>query len=193
MGEEAPQETPDKPGKPSGKGLRQIVVSRVFTAQVVLLVTLLLLVVAGYFLPEHLGSFVFSLLVGCIGGSVALSRRVGREGPEAMAEVARSWITTLMPLLHGGLMAGVAYLLFISGILTGDGGNGLFTSNLFPNFVQPEQEAGETMSIRVLLGIRPGGIEDLGKLWVWCFVAGYSEKFVTGILGTLEKQGPGKP
>jgi hypothetical protein len=32
----------------------------------------------------------------------------------------------MMPVLYGGLMAGVAYLLFMSGFLSGEGGARLF-------------------------------------------------------------------
>lgn len=39
-----------------------------------------------------------------------------------------------MPFLYGGMMAAVAYLLFMAGILTGDSGGGLLTTNVFPNF-----------------------------------------------------------
>jgi hypothetical protein len=39
----------------------------------------------------------------------------------------------------------------------------------------------------------PVSMKDVGKLLVWCFVAGYSEKFVTGILKQLERRGEGSP
>jgi hypothetical protein len=31
-------------------------------------------------------------------------------------------------------------------------------------------------------------VRDFGKLLIWAFVAGYSERFVTGILDTLENK-----
>ncbi len=96
-----------------------------------------------------------------------------------------------MPLLYGGLMAGIAYLLFVSGILSGDGGSGLFTSNLFPNFTEPQTKTEQL--IRAFLEIRPVSMKDTGKLLVWCFVAGYSERFVTGILKQLERRGEEGP
>lgn len=34
-------------------------------------------------------------------------------------------------------------------------------------------------------------MKDVGKLLVWCFVAGYSESFVTGILKQLESRSEG--
>ena len=83
-------------------------------------------------------------------------------------------------------MAAVAYMLFISRLLTGDDGGGLFTSNLFPLFAESSQVDGELLNLRHVLEIRPVGVGDAGKLMVWCFLAGYSEKFVTQILSTLE-------
>jgi len=35
-----------------------------------------------------------------------------------------------------------------------------------------------------------GTVADVGKLLVWSFLAGYSERFVTGILSTLEQKSP---
>ena len=77
-------------------------------------------------------------------------------------------------------MASVAYLLFMSGILTGEQGQGLFTSNLFPNFTHPVIPTGQLLTVPMILQIRPVSVADVGKLFVWCFLAGYSERFVTG-------------
>lgn len=94
--------------------------------------------------------------------------------------------------MYGGLMDVVTYLLFMSGILTGDGGDGLFTSNLFPNFDRPSVDGdGSMFNMRTVLTLRPVSVADVGKLMVWCFVSGYSERFVVGILGTLEDRGGG--
>ena len=94
-----------------------------------------------------------------------------------------------MPLLYGTLMAGVAYLLFMSEILSGDGGGGLFTTNIFPNFTKPDSS---TPLVNQFVTMTPDGMRNSGKLLVWCFIAGYSERFVTGILDQLEKKGQGK-
>ena len=164
---------------------RLAVVRRIFVAQLCLVAAFWLLAAVGYF--WHVGSFFFGLLLGSLGGSIALLRRVRTEEAPVVAELAADVTSTLMPMLYGGLMAGVAYLLFLSGILSGDGGSGLFTSNLFPNFTAPKPETEEL--IKSFLEIRPESMEDAGKLLVWCFVAGYSERFVTGILKQLERRG----
>lgn len=169
------------------------VIRRIFVAQLSLIMSFGLLAIAAYTWPERIGSFFFAFLLGCIGGSVALLKRIRKSDPKVIEDLASDWISTLMPLLYGGLMASVAYLLFMSGILSGDGGNGLFTSNLFPNFTRPKPEAGELLSVRQIIQMRPETLKDVGKLLVWCFLAGYSERFVIGILKQLERSNEGKP
>ena len=92
-------------------------------------------------------------------------------------------MATLMPLLYGGVMAGVTYLLFMSRILTGED-QGLFTSNLFPRFT----DMPDPFNMKDYFDMDVRGGTDLGKLLVWSFLAGYSEKFVTGILHQLESR-----
>ena len=107
---------------------RRIVVRRIFITQLCLVGAISLLVLIGLFWP--VGSFLFGLSLGSLGGSIALLRRVRGEMASVLVEIAADMTSTLMPVLYGGLMAGVAYLLFMSGILSGEGGSGLFTSNL---------------------------------------------------------------
>lgn len=166
-------------------------IRRIFVAQLSLVVTFGVLAIAAYAWPERIGSFFFAFFLGCIGGSVALLKRIRKSDSRVIEDLATYWIATLMPLLYGGVMAGIAYLLFMSGILSGDGGNGLFTSNLFPNFTRPNPEAGELLSIRQIVQMRPETLKDIGKLLVWCFLAGYSERFVIGILKQLERSKEG--
>lgn len=167
------------------------VIRRIFVAQLSLIVTFGALAIAAYAWPERIGSFFFAFFLGCIGGSVALLKRIRKEDAKVIEELASYWIATLMPLLYGGIMASVAYLLFMSGILSGDGGNGLFTSNLFPNFTSPRPESGELLSFKQIVQMRPETLKDIGKLLVWCFLAGYSERFVIGILKQLERSKEG--
>ena len=170
----------------------QAVIRRVFIAQLGLLAGVGALFLIGLVYTQQFSSFPFAFLAGCLGGSISLLRRLKRESQTVLEELAASWISALMPLLYGGLMAAVAYVLFMSGILTGDGGQGLFTSNLFPNFTAPEEKEGGLLSVPVLLQLRPESVKDFGKLLVWCFLAGYSEKFVAGILQSLEARTAGK-
>lgn len=170
----------------------RLIIQRLFIAQLGLLGLTCVGVVVLVIETSQLGSAPFAFLAGCLGGSIALIRRLPKESDATIEMLSAGWIATLMPLLYGGFMAGVAYVLFMSGILTGDSGGGLFTSNLFPKFTNPDPANGELLNMRTVLQLRPESTQDLGKLAVWCFVSGYSERFVLGILGTLEERGTGR-
>ncbi len=172
--------------------LTERILRRIFALQGLVLLGLLLLVVAGRHFTGHLGSLPGSLLLGAFGGSLSLLRRLRTSRGRTIGRFASSLPAVAMPFVYGGLMAGVAYLLFLSGILTGEGGHGLLTSNLFPVFTSPPSEPGTLLNMNQVLQIRPASIQDLGKLLVWCFLAGYSERFVAGILQMLEQRGAGQ-
>lgn len=181
---------------------QRVVIQTIFVVQIGLVLVIFLLIGLGYWLENGLlvslglcqqaepcsnkgfGFFWFSFLAGCVGASLGALKRI-RSDPQFAVELAQSRIATLMPVLYGGLMAGVAYLLFMSGILSGDGGNGLLTTNLFPNF---SAASAARASLSEYLAMRPATMADAGKLIVWCFLAGYSERFVAGILGQLEQK-----
>lgn len=185
-----------------GKTAQRVVIQTIFVVQICLVLVIFSLIGLGYWLENGLlvtlgfcqendpcrdrgfGFFWFSFLAGCVGASLGALKRI-RGDAQFAVELAQSRITTLMPVLYGGLMAGVAYLLFMSGILSGDGGNGLLTTNLFPNFTAA---TAARASLSEYLAMRPTTMADAGKLTVWCFLAGYSERFVAGILGQLEQR-----
>ncbi|MBX3746054.1 MAG: hypothetical protein KF833_12180 [Verrucomicrobiae bacterium] len=181
---------PETPPDPLATVLR-----RIFLAQALLVAGVVALVIIGNRFPGHLGSVPGSLLLGALGGSLSLLRRLKGGSDDVVARFATHLTAVIMPLVYGALMAGVAYLLFMSGILTGEGGQGLFTSNLFPLFTSPEIPDGTLLSMQQVLQIRPATVQDLGKLLVWCFLAGYSESFIVGILEVLERrqQSPAPP
>lgn len=133
-----------------------------------------------------IGFFWFAFLAGCFGTTVSVVRQT-RSDPKALRELSRSWVGLLVPHLYGGLLAGLTYFLFLSGVISGTsngtGSGGLLTSNLFPVF--SVDQASERASIRAYLELRPASLTDVGKLLIWCFVAGYSECFVIGILDHL--------
>jgi len=167
--------------------LSKTIIHRIFIAQIVLIVTCaVVVIVLSLFTADQLGSFIFAFLFGCFGGSISLIRRIHEEPISSLELIADSWISNLMPLMYGGLMAAVTYMLFVSGLLTGIQGDGLFISNLFPDFKNLSDTAGEPLSMQHVLNVRPTEVKDAGKLMVWCFLAGYSEKFVTQMLSTLE-------
>lgn len=158
-----------------------------FFTQIGLLLLLAVLFIIGYSDNKwKVGSFFFAIILGALGASVSLMKRVrANDLPFSTDQSNLGIFATLIPILYGTVLAGVAYLLFMSGILSGDGGTGLLTTNLFPNFINPDPNDD---LLKQFVTIQPSGIKDSGKLLVWCFLAGYSERFVTGILSQLESR-----
>ena len=80
-------------------------------------------------LTAQMGTMFFALIAGVIGAEVSIIRRMPRLKDADVKALISSWWSLLVPLMAGGLMAGFLYMSFMAGILTGDGGGGLFTSN----------------------------------------------------------------
>lgn len=167
---------------------KSLIYRRLLLSSVGSLAVILLLVVAGLIFTNHLGGLPFSLACGCLGANLSLFRRLRVENDQRLIYLAQDWNFTLLPMIYGGIAGGVMYLLFMSGILSDATGDGLFTSNLFPEFSKPSGPEGQPLSVGTILEIRPVAVRDFGKLLVWAFVSGYSERFVTGILDTLESK-----
>jgi hypothetical protein len=196
---EEPKNTPpEKAPRVLDETRRQVaesLIQRIFIAQVVCLVLFGISVGIGLLFPERFGAFWLAFICGALGGSLSLIKRIRVEKLEVLREIESSLITTLMPLLYGGILAGITYLLFLGCVLTGDSEGGLFTSNLFPEFLglncavdaASGQAAGPDM--KDIIQIRPRTIQDFAKLLIWSVLSGYSEKFVDGILRTLERRG----
>lgn len=166
------------------------VLKEIFYIQIGLILLLAGLAGIDYaFRMVNVGAFFFAIILGALGASVSLLRRV-LEKKSLLSNEHKNLrvLKTLIPILYGTVLAGVAYLLFLSGILSGDGGDGLLTTNLFPNFIKSSNATcvGEMSLLDEFKCLNPDGIQNAGKLLVWCFLAGYSEGFVTGILKKLE-------
>ncbi len=163
--------------------LRAELLKWVFYAQLALIGLFMSFFLLSYFSETRLGSFEFSFLTGCLGGSLALLKRIRNM---ANYREIFFWQAILIPILYSGIMAGVAYLLFLSGLLSSDDGDGLIRSNLFPHFIHPDVVGDQALNLKIVLQSRPDGVLNFAKLLIWCFLAGYSEQFVDQILQTLE-------
>jgi len=163
---------------------------RIFVVQVCLVGLTLAFMLIGISIETQLGEdrsfgfFWYSFLACCLGSSTRLFVVRPNSHPEVQGNT--SWFSILAPVFFGGLMAGVAYMLFMSGVLSGDGGEGLLRTNLFPSFTST-MPPGKLPTITAYIATRPSSIQDVGKLMIWSFLAGYSEGFVMGILRQLER------
>lgn len=170
----------------------RIVSNRLFAA----LFTLLLLTMCGGYLiwsGHSLSTGATNwmvMLCGAIGGFISLQRRLKMLPNDDLLLLARSWVYVLLSPLVGGILALLLYFLFLSGLLEGD---------LFPNFdtiaalnlkngIDTSAVVSDTSRTGLTVLFQAQGVEykDYAKLVFWCFVAGYSESFVTNIISHFE-------
>ena len=122
--------------EPPAPSPRNIILRRICVIQVagIVAATLLLFVM----LSREFGFFWHSFMIGGLGASIALQRKITQKTPEELEFLAGDRIAISMPILYGAVMATVAYGLFMSNLVSGDPDGGLLSSNLFPVFVVRE-------------------------------------------------------
>ena len=133
---------------------------------------LLALVVLGFFRVEQGLEIPFLLLVflgGVLGASINFLRdlhlHADSKGVETLSMVSSLFSRVLV---GGGLAVGV-YMLFLSGLIGGA---------LFPQFENVDYASGRGF----MEAATPQMFSDFGKCMVWAFLAGYSERFLPGLL-----------
>ena len=171
--------------------MKKIILKRIGISLLSLIGAGFLFVLMFYIIAAQMGTMIFALLIGGAGAAISFFLRFPRLEKPEMEFLVTSWWAIMVPLLVGLTMGGFIYIVFFAGILTGDSGNGLFTSNLFPLFTSPAIAEGETLDLAKTLEIRPQSVQDFGKLLVWCFLAGYSERMVPSLLDSIERRGIG--
>lgn len=123
---------------------------------------------------------------GLLGGFVSIQQRIKNFGDEELELLSQSWFQILLVPIYGGIFAGVLYLGFLSRIVEGP---------VFPHFVGPEfsQPIPTSEDVRAFFSrTQPATGADLAKLLFWCFVAGFSERFVPQILDKNQTATQGK-
>ena len=119
---------------------------------------------------------VLIVVCGLIGGFIGIQRRLKELTPADLDLLAHSWIYTILAPLVGGILAVILYMLFLSGLLSGD---------LFPQFAA-DDTAVDAVGFQKLMAQHGVAYQDYVKMLVWSFVAGYSEKFVTDVVARFE-------
>lgn len=152
------------------------VTRRLFTAIFVLLtVALGIMIFAAVSNSEFIVPAAI-VTAGSIGGFVGLQRRLKDLTVPDLELIARSWIYTSLSPLVGAVLALVLYVLFLSDLVTGD---------LFPGF-EADSDAQPGSGFSSLFDQHATNHKDYAKLMFWCFVAGFSERFVTDVIGRFE-------
>jgi hypothetical protein len=150
------------------------------TRRLILMTAVALLCVVGFFGLTLLRGdrFLVSwVCFGCgiLGGFVSIQQRLKRVGNAELELLSTSWFQIVLIPVYGGIFALVLYVGFLSQIVTG----ALFPQFAIAAFHQPPT----TADIRAFFGTTyPASGMDLAKLLFWCFVAGFSERFIPQIL-----------
>ncbi len=143
-----------------------------------------LLALVFFVQPQNVGVFQLALLAGAIGGTMSLIQRV-QSLPEADPLLFRlSGVTTviqtlIVPPLTGSIFAGLLFLIFASGVLSGD---------VFPKFVvSPPNPKGVDFNA-FFFQTAPDSGKSYALVMVWSFIAGFLERFVPDTIDRLTAQ-----
>ncbi len=122
------------------------------------------------------------LFVGFVGGFVGLQRRLKALPSEDLTLLANSWVCIALSPIAGAILGELVYVLFISRLLAG---------NMFPTFV-PDNPSETIHGLKAIFEVHCPSSSDYAKVLFWSFIAGFSEKFATNIIGQFESSAPGQ-
>jgi hypothetical protein len=134
--------------------------------------------------PTAIGIFQLAVFAGAIGGTVSLIQRV-QALPEADPLLFRlsGWTmviqSLLVPPLVGAFFAGLLFLIFASGVLSGD---------FFPKFILPPPSPKGTDFNAFFFNTAPESGKAFALVIVWSFIAGFAERFVPDTIERLTAQ-----
>ncbi|MDB4224889.1 hypothetical protein N9850_14075 [Granulosicoccus sp.] len=117
------------------------------------------------------------LFAGILGGILSLQKRFSKLPISDLMLLRNSISHLLLAPLVGGFLATMLYVLFIAGLLEGE---------FFPRFSADSNISTERYGMASLLMVHGDTYKDYAKLFFWCFLAGYSERFITKIFGQFE-------
>jgi hypothetical protein len=142
------------------------------------LAVLLCIIIAGWICVSVFHARVLGLAIftaGVVGGFVGLQRRLKSMSDDDLTLLANSWLYVCLSPLAGGFLAVVIYIFFISGMLKGE---------LFPKFA--DDPTNNEIGLSVLFNVHCSTAADYGKALLWGFIAGFSERFATDIIGRFQ-------
>jgi hypothetical protein len=119
------------------------------------------------------------MIIGGLGAFISLQRRLKQYSDDDLTLIMNSYTYTWLAPVAGAVLAGVLYLIFISKLLAGD---------LFPAFTAESEAAKAATGLAKLFEVTSSDPANYAKLFFWSFVAGFSEIFVTDIIGRFESQ-----
>jgi len=124
--------------------------------------------------------FWLCLLCGIIGGFVSIQQRMKKISDSELKLLSGSWFQMLLTPIYGGIFAILLYVIFQSQFVS---------SIVFPEFEYPpipDTGISSQYFVDFIRNTVPKSGPDFSKLLFWCFVAGFSERFVPRIISEIE-------
>lgn len=169
-----------------------------FTSLVLLLIVLCVIYVKTRLYMDwsiELTPLMFVGVAGALGGSLGttqkiLSIRIWSESIEKLFEFQRSLISWLfIPPILGMLFAVTLFLLFAAGLMMGAPFPSINTVPAPPEFTAAFGDLSvPEKALAFLKYTAPVSAADYGKMIIWSFIAGFSQRFVPDTLSRLTKE-----
>lgn len=140
------------------------------------LISILSAMFLWFIYKDRFASLPVVMTFGALGAFISYQRRLRSLTVIDLELLKASLNYTWLAPMSGAVLAGLLFLVFISGMVEGA---------LFPDVLDGSEEL-SGVGMAKLFEVELKGVEDYAKLLVWSFVAGYSERFVTDILGGLQ-------
>ena len=138
-----------------------------------------------------IGLFQLALVAGAIGGTMSLIQRV-QSLPEADPLLFRLSGTTtviqslVIPPLTGAIFAALLFLIFVSGVVSGD---------IFPKFISTNvlPTSGKGVDFQqFFMNTAAFDGKSFALSIIWSFIAGFAERFVPNTINRLTAQASGE-
>jgi hypothetical protein len=133
------------------------------------------------FAPNDLRLFAFAALAGAWGATfsilTSLKDRLKGSGLDDL-KLMRPWVMLISRALIGSGAACILYFFIVSGLLRGSA-----ISSIFPDFGSASTARSASPDGTPMLPV-----DQLALLVVWCFLSGFSERMVPGLLERIESK-----
>jgi hypothetical protein len=150
------------------------------TRRLIMMTAIVLIVITAFFGATWLLRWRFnisSVCFGCglVGGFVSIQQRLKSVSDEELALLSQSWFQIVLIPIYGGIFALILYIGFLAQIING----AAFPRFYIPAFQDPPVP-GDV--IRFFSDTFPASGIDVAKLFFWCVVAGFSERFIPQVI-----------
>ncbi|RPH33757.1 MAG: hypothetical protein EHM93_03725 [Bacteroidales bacterium] len=122
------------------------------------------------------------IMCGILGGFVSIQQRIKKISSKELQLLSKSWFQILLIPIYGGIFSLILYVIFLSNMLSGQ----FFPSFNFPSI--PESGVDTVYLQNFLINTYPQSGQDLAKLIFWCFLAGFSERFVPQVISNISNE-----